>query len=261
MKITLVISVYKDVPALRAVLKSVLRQKEKEVEVIVSQDCEDPCFDDLLAEFSTKLNLVHLQQPDNGFLKNKLLNRVIQCAKSDKLAFIDGDCVLHPRFLDQYVKHIIPNRMCIGRRVDLDGKTSTMLKSGKKVVPSFLNMVLNKTTRVEEALFLPNKKQKAGARINCLGCNMGWHKDDLLRLNGFDEDYVNPGFGEDTDIEYRGKLAGMTAFSMRFKAIQFHLFHERPGREPEVSISKALFESRKGRADFRCQNGIEKLPA
>jgi hypothetical protein len=77
---------------------------------------------------------------------------------------------------------------------------------------------------------------------------MGWHRSDLIKLNGFDEDYSYPGFGEDTDIEYRGHKAGLEVFSMRYKAIQFHLDH-----------SKDLFMSKKSRADFRCANGIEKI--
>ena len=52
-KATLIISVYKDVEALDAVLRSVKLQVEKDFEVIVSQDCDDACFDELLEKFRT----------------------------------------------------------------------------------------------------------------------------------------------------------------------------------------------------------------
>jgi cellulose synthase/poly-beta-1,6-N-acetylglucosamine synthase-like glycosyltransferase len=258
-KATLIISVYKDVEALEAVLKTVVNQREKDVEVLISQDGDSDCFNNLLARYTSMLSIRHLQQPDEGFLKNKMLNRAVLAAKSDKIVFIDGDCILHPRFMDQYIRYIKPNRICMGRRIDLDPVTTAAIKQGKQTNPTILGMIKHKTTRVEERLFLPWKGQKTGSTPKCLGCNMGWYKTDLLRLNGFDEAYTYPGFGEDTDIEWRGKKAGMEVFSMRYKAIQYHLDHPRPDREDEVSKSQQLFESRKDRTDFRCQDGIEKL--
>ena len=87
------------------------------------------------------------------------------------------------------------------------------------------------------------------------------HKSDLIKINGFDETYVTPGFGEDTDIEFRARKAGMMPFSTRYKTIQYHLFHERPNREELVKVSKELFAERKTREDYRCQFGLETLEA
>lgn len=259
MKATLIISVYKDATALEAVLKTVVNQREKDFEVLISQDGDSNCFDELIERYRPQLTLVHLQQPDEGFLKNKILNRAVLLATSDRIVFIDGDCILHPRFMEQYIRHIQPNRICMGRRIDLDPYTTAAIKEGRKDHPTIIGMIRNKTTRVEERLFLPWKGQKSGSTPKCLGCNMGWHRSDLVRLNGFDEDYTYPGFGEDTDIEWRGKKAGMEVFSMRHKAIQYHLDHARPDRQEEVSKSQLLFERKKKRSDFRCINGIEKL--
>lgn len=259
MKITLIISVYKDVDALRAVLRSVEKQTCTNFEVIVSQDADDACFDTLIREFQPKFPIKHLQQPDTGFLKNQLLNRTIREAKSDRMVFIDGDCVIHPRFLEQYAKHIQLGRICMGRRIDLDAFSTAEIKAGKRIYPRFWQMIKYKTKRVEEVFYLPNLPQFFHSKPKLLGCNMGWMKSDLIRLNGFDEDYQFPGYGEDTDIEWRAKKAGMVSFSVRYKCIQFHLDHARPDREGEVSKSRLLFESRKDRSDFRCQNGLEKL--
>lgn len=257
MKATLIISVYKDAEALEAVLKSVEIQVEKDFEIIVSQDCEDSCFDDLLKKYRQKLAIKHLQQPDNGFLKNKMLNKCIRASESDKLIFIDGDCVLHPRFVQQHIRYIQKGRMCIGRRVDLDPKTSRKIRNGEEVIPKLKELFANKSTRIEEGFFLPGFMRKRNAHL--LGCNMGWHKADLIRLNGFDETYTNPGFGEDTDIEFRAKKAGITPYSTRFRTIQYHLFHERPDREDFVIISKNQFLEKMEREDFRCQYGLETL--
>lgn len=259
MNCALIISVYKDVAALEVVLKSILSQTWKEFDVVISQDGDSKCFDELISKYSHQLSIIHFQQEDNGFLKNQLLNKVLRTIEAEKLIFIDGDCFLHRRFMEQYNSSIVPGRICMGRRVDLDADTSQMIKSGKKSYPSFIQMIKNKTTRIEEALYLPWLKQSFLKTPKCLGCNMGWSKVDLQYLNGFDEDYRYPGYGEDSDIEFRGKRAGLAVFSMRFKAIQFHLYHTRPNRESEVSLSQKLFEKRKTREDFRCINGLEKI--
>ncbi|MNU90186.1 Chondroitin synthase [compost metagenome] len=257
MKATLIISVYKDVEALEAILKSVLIQMEKDIEVIVSQDCEDPCFDQLIEKYSRSITIKHLQQPDLGFLKNKMLNKAIKASSTDLLIFIDGDCVLHPRFVQQHIRSIQKGRFCIGRRVDLDSKTSQKIRKGISTIPTFIEMIRNKSVRVEESFFLPGFAKPSKGHL--LGCNMSWHKSDLFLLNGFDETYTNPGFGEDTDIEFRAKKAGLNPYSTRFRTIQYHLFHERPDREDFVTISKNQFFEKKNRADFRCQYGLETL--
>ena len=85
---------------------------------------------------------------------------------------------------------------------------------------------------------------------------MGWHKEDLFALNGFDEDYTNPGYGEDSDIEWRAKKTGIEAYSVRYNAIQFHLDHTRPNREEKVSNSRALFEQKKAAGLSFCERGV-----
>ena len=212
-KATLIISVYKDVEALDAVLRSVKLQVEKDFEVIVSQDCDDACFDELLEKFRTAFPIKHIQQPDQGFL--------------------------------------------IARRVNLDETTSRKIRNGEKTIPSYWEMIANKSTSVEESFPLWSLLQRK--IVPLLGSNMGWHKTDLIRINGFDETYITPGFGEDSDIEFRAKKAGIVPFSTRYKTIQYHLFHERPNRENLVKISKDQFLEKMKREDFRCQFGLETL--
>jgi len=41
---------------------------------------------------------------------------------------------------------------------------------------------------------------------------MGISKSDLIAINGFDEDYIAPGGGEDSDIEWRLQALGSVQF-------------------------------------------------
>jgi glycosyltransferase involved in cell wall biosynthesis len=277
MEASLIISVYKDVEALKAILNSLIFQRSCKFEIIVSQDCEDPCFDDLLHASSDEnrshtygtlrsrtsnfkgIPLQHIQQKDAGFLKTRLLNKAILVSRSEKLIFIDGDCVLHPKFISSYVKRIKQGFMFLGRRVDLDQKTSGRLRTGLNRTPSILEMLKNKSTRIEDGIYIPWFPKTWLKTPKALGCNMGWHKQDLLKINGFDGDYEHPGFGEDVDIEFRAQCAGISKKSMRFCAIQYHLHHLRPDREDKVIHSNTLFQEKKIRGVWYCKNGIDQL--
>lgn len=258
MKATLIISVYKDVSALHAILRSVELQTEKDFELIIAQDANENCFQALIADYQRQGFAIQLlQQEDNGFQKNKILNKAIQTAQTEKLIFIDGDCVLHPEFIAQHIKLLQPNSFCAGKRVDLDKITAKSIRNGETIIPKFWQMLKNKTNRIEETFrFLIPFKGNSETRL--LGCNMSFNKSDLLKLNGFDEDYVNAGYGEDVDIEFRALLFGLRKINVRYRAIQYHLFHERPEREDKVAISRELFHQKRDLGVFYCVNGIEK---
>ena len=81
----------------------------------------------------------------------------------------------------------------------------------------------------------------------------------LKLINGFDEDYEITGYGEDCDIEWRMLKQGFSFLHLKYRAIQFHLFHERPNREDQTAISRKLFNKKKQEGISFCKNGITKI--
>lgn len=61
--------------------------------------------------------------------KNKALNNAIRHATSDWLIFIDGDCVLHPRFVEMHLRFAGEKVILAGKRVKLDPETSGFLQN------------------------------------------------------------------------------------------------------------------------------------
>ena len=59
-----------------------------------------------------------------------------------------------------------------------------------------------------------------------LGCNFSLFKEDIFKVNGFDERYVNPSLGEDSDLQFRLELLGIKIQSINHAAIQYHLYHQ-----------------------------------
>jgi len=94
---------------------------------------------------------------------------------------------------------------------------------------------------------------------NLLGCNWGILRKHLLEVNGFDEDYAHAGVGEDVDIEWRLTASGIKKYSMKNKAILYHLYHERIYSEDGVKNNYKLLEQKKQMNEIKCKNGIQKL--
>jgi len=265
-KASVVISYYKNLPNLELILLALNNQSAKgEFEVVVSEDDDAKETINFLEQIKPKLSfpIIHISQPDNGFLKCKALNRAIGASTTDFLIFLDGDCVPHRHLVKQYINAKREGRVLYGRRVNLSEKISKdLLKDKNPDVLGFSALIGSGSKRIEEGLYLPFVPQRFKTKTSgiLLGCNMGISKKDLLAINGFDEDYIAAGCGEDSDIEWRFKALGNISFySMKFSAIVYHVYHvERFSKEMEMKNEKILAEKiRLG--FFRCKNGIQKL--
>jgi len=135
---SLIISVYKNTLFLDAVLKSMLLKTFWNFEVIIPEDRDSEEMRDFLSQVKMPFPLRHLTQEDMGWRKKPALNRAISEANSDWLVFIDGDFVLHPRFMEFHQKMADQKYIVAGKRLKLDPKTSELLVSGK-VKPEEMN--------------------------------------------------------------------------------------------------------------------------
>jgi len=262
MEISLIISYYKNIPNLRLILKALALQSCQDFEVIVSEDDNNSETAEFLDEMrqAYRFTIKHLHQKvDNGFRKNEMLNKSVQAAEGKTIVFIDGDCVPHPDFIEAYMRYTEPNKILQGRRVMLDEKTSQ--EALKKVSLNELNywkLLFTKSRKLKEGLYL-KYFTLAIDKKGLLGCNWGIQKQELFKVNGFDEDYVQPGAGEDVDIEWRLKGAGLTTKLMKNKAIVYHLYHKRSYREKLVQENLATMRRKQEKNYIQCLNGIKKL--
>jgi len=97
---TLIISVYNDTRFLKIVLDSVKKQTFRNFEIIISEDGEHEHVKSFVESYPFEQPFQHLSQPDEGWRKNRALNRAILAAKTNYLIFIDGDCILHKYFIE-----------------------------------------------------------------------------------------------------------------------------------------------------------------
>ncbi len=129
-------------------------------------------------------------------------------------------------------------------------------KSGSPL--PFFSLLFSDSSLVKEGIYWPYSELHFKER-RLSGCNWGIKKEDLLSVNGFDEDYTRPGVGEDHDIEWRLKAKGLHKKSVKNKAIVYHLYHPKNSTKDDALFNDALMQQKKVARHAECVNGLEKL--
>ena len=253
-KATIIISVYNRIDFLALVLAGFELQTEKDFEIIISDDGSHEGFINALNALieASSLTIRHNWHADDGFRKNQILNKSVVMARAPYLIFVDGDCIPHPAFVAEHLKNAKPGVCLAGRRVDLsqritDALTTKKVKAGALQSAAFTMGMFYDYTRMKlfhvmNGLYFKqpslqrffNRKERG-----LLGANFSLNKADMLAINGFDERYITPTFGEDSDIELRLRLNGVTVRSVINVAVMYHCKHKLLPRPVE---SKAIYE-------------------
>lgn len=244
-KATLIISFYNNYHFLKLVFGGLERQTYTDFEIIIADDGSDEKYKKYIRDYSNKssLNIIHVWHKDEGWQKNKILNNAIVTSNANYLIFIDGDCIPHRAFIEEHILNSKLNTVLAGRRVNLSKKVSNLLtygnvKEGILEMRLFPLMVFESIKghgdRIENGIFIKspvirkliNKKEKG-----ILGSNFSLFKEDIIKINGFDERYKSPAVGEDTDIEFRLRANKMAVKPVKHYTIQYDLFHNKLSRD------------------------------
>jgi predicted glycosyltransferase involved in capsule biosynthesis len=189
--------------------------------------------------------LLHIWQPDEGFQLAKIRNKGFAAASSNYIIQIDGDLILHRDFIKDHVSFAKRGSFTTGSRVLLTAETSyTLEKAGAAFDPSLLrgkNAMNGIRSSLLRNLFAENYKAKGKHLYYVKGCNMAFWKDDIIRVNGYNEAFM--GWGqEDSEIAIRLMNAGVTKRFIKFGAVCYHLYHREVPRDRE---KENIFEMQK----------------
>lgn len=258
---SVIVSVYRDVEKLRCVLAALDRQSVQDFEILISEDGESPEMAGFLAHVAHP-RLMHLTQADQGFRKNRALNRAIRAARSDYLIFIDGDCVPHRCFVENHLNQAEAGAVCSGRRIELGPAISQALMANPAFYleqfesPWRYLRFFNADIKNFEYGFLSHRLQHWFGRkpLALVGSNFSCHRSTLEAVNGFDEDYQSPGIGEDADIDWRFQAAGFRLKNIKFLVPLYHLWHPRGYTVSDENIQRLAQRQRSG--DFVCTRGL-----
>ena len=261
MTCALLISTYNWPEALKLVLESVTHQTRIPDEVIIADDGSGEATRTLIEHFQKNFPcpLIHVWHEDDGFRKCIIWNKAITRCSSDYIVQIDGDCVLSPRFIEDHIAIARDGWFTCGSRTLLTReRTEKIIAAGTANLHPFSCGVKNKfnALRIPPLTTLFKARYRSKKPYISKGCNMGFWKNDLISVNGYNEDIS--GWGrEDAELEVRLMKLGVRRQSLKFGGAQYHLFHKENDRSRDAKnieiLNRALTSS-----EFRTPNGIEK---
>ena len=227
---------------LEKILEALRLQTFRDFEVVIADDGSRPEVVSHIRELqpTQPFAMQHVWHKDNGWRTNSILNRAVVAARGEYLIFIDGDCIPEPHFVEEHYTERCKGLVLSGRRVLMGQRATRYLLSEPLTKRRFgfglFCVLLNDTmhgykTRMEHMLHVRSRILRRlfvkDRERFILGCNFSLFKDDLLSVNGFDERFLYPGYGEDIDLWHRLDRAGIKTWSRKGLLIQYHCYHKR----------------------------------
>ncbi|MDQ1089865.1 glycosyltransferase involved in cell wall biosynthesis [Siphonobacter sp. SORGH_AS 1065] len=258
-KTTLIISTYNWPEALHLCLLSVSRQSVLPDEVIIADDGSTIETYDLIESLrkTFPVPLIHVWQEDEGFQLAKIRNKAIARATQDYIIQVDGDLILHKHFIEDHLELSKPGTFMTGSRVLMNKRLSESLLASQKTSTGILVSGMSNHTNRFQIKFLRNyfaDRYKAHDIMKLRGCNMAFWREDLIRVNGYNEDFY--GWGkEDNEIAARLVNAGIRKRAIKFGGIVFHLYHPEKCRERCEENERRLIQTILNKVIY-CKRGV-----
>ena len=235
-RLSVLISTYNAPAWLERVLWGYSTQTETDFELIVVDDGSGAETRELIDRLRPRMpfELRHFWQPDEGFQKCRAMNRAMLLAKADYLVLSDGDSIPRSDFLYWHLQLRERGRfltggycklpMALSERIGVDDilagrATDHAWLAAHGLQRHSLKLRLQRTWM--RALF--NTITPVKPLLH--GHNASAWKDDLMRVNGYDERMQ---YGqEDLELGDRLRHAGIRGKTIRYSAICVHLDHAR----------------------------------
>ncbi|HTV86173.1 MAG TPA: glycosyltransferase family 2 protein [Dyella sp.] len=231
-KVSLIVITYNWPAALQQVLRSVAGQLRLPDEVIVADDGSTDDTRRLIASMAANfpVPLRHIWQEDLGFRAARCRNVGIAASRGDYIVLIDGDMVLHRSFIADHLMLAEPGYFLQGGRFKTSAQeTARLLAGGRPVFAPWADADFHVFDGIRRlyafhapALARWKARGKNGGRV--MSCNTSFWRDDLLRVNGFDERMEGYG-AEDRELAARLENAGLRRRQLKWCALAAHLEH------------------------------------
>lgn len=258
-KCSLIVATYNWPEALEKCLKSVFKQTHLPHEILVADDGSGSLTRDLLERLKeiSPVPLRHIWHEDKGFRLSEIRNKAIYAAEYEYIIQIDGDILIDKHFIKDHLEMAEPNAFLCGSRVLLPQELS------KKILykPGFtwsrlrlpLGYVLNSIRFPALGRYLSDRYKKGQLTV-LRGCNMSFWKEDLLQINGYNNDITGWG-SEDAELAIRLHNLGNKKRFLKFLGIAYHLYHPENDKsklgQNQIVQNRALNEK-----TIRISNGI-----
>ncbi|MEQ7798441.1 glycosyltransferase family 2 protein [Pedobacter sp. ASV1-7] len=259
--VTLLISTYNWPEALELILLSVKSQTSMPDEIVIADDGSDQRTKSIIEKYQSifKIPLKHVWHEDKGFRKTIILNMAIAKATSDYIVQIDGDIIIHKRFIEDHLKFAKENSFVRASRAYIDERTTKGIMKRKQFnLHAFSKGITNVFSVLRIPLMWPvfetSYKNKGNEVYEIHGCNMAYWRKDIIKVNGYNE--LFNGWGpEDKELIARMMNAGIQKRFIKLGALAFHLYHKENSRKM-LEKNTELFEETIAKKLVYCEKGI-----
>lgn len=245
-KITLLISTYNWVDALKRVLEGVLKQTILPNEIVIADDgsrSDTKLYIDSIRK-SFPMPIVHVWHEDDGFRKTIILNKAIALATGEYIIEIDGDVIPERHFIQDHIDVMRSGYFVCGSRV--------MLQSDGSVRPS--HYVNTFRCRLFRKLIATHKPKFSVRHV--LGCNFAFWRADFIAVNGYNEDIVGWGH-EDIELVFRLMSKGIKERRLKFGGVVRHIYHRALSMTSKSHNFEIQCNTERNHSNW-CSNGISK---
>ncbi len=254
---SLIMSTYNRVDALELTLMSALRQSTLPHEIIVADDGSREDTRLLIEKYqkNSLVPIIHVWHPDNGFQLAKIRNRAVAQSKYEYIVSIDADQVLHSSFIADHLAVARQGVFLQGHRVLLSKELTEKALKTQQLEFSIFEKGLTNHKNALHIPFLRDLLSQSHRRLKGVrGCNMSFWKEDLKKVNAFNEAFV--GWGrEDSELVLRLFNNNIERADLYFSAIAYHLYHPENSKNNlganDLELERTLKEKR-----FFCEKGL-----
>ena len=257
MTLSLIISTYNWPRALELCLDSVMRQSTMPSEILIADDGSGASTREVVEHFAglSPVPLRHIWHEDRGFRLAAIRNKAIAASQGEYIIQIDGDLILHRDFIRDHAAFARKGYFVTGSRgIITEMLTQKVLKGEIPSLTPLMRGVRN-SNNVMRIPFLARLYRTLGPTRFVKGCNMAFWRDDLIRVNGYDEAFT--GWGrEDTELAVRLNNSGIRQQCMKFCGVVFHLYHGKQDRTT-LSTNEERYQQSLREHRTRCEKGLD----
>ncbi len=255
----ILVSTYNWPQALELAVKSIFRQTDLPDEILIADDGSGDETQEMveILKKESPIPIKYIWHPDKGFRLSAIRNRAISECEMDYLIQVDGDIILHEKFVEDHMSISREGFFVSGKRAYIKQRESRLmidnssvkvrffkLKDKMQVVrlPHFMNF------RRLSSIYNPNKGIK--------GSNMAFWMKDLYLVNGYDENLEMWGF-EDKEIAARLINNGILKKRVRYRCLSYHLYHNETSKA-NLKFHGEVLDKVINNKVLKCENGLSK---
>ena len=192
----LVVNTFNQPDYLLRLLNALGRQSQMPHEVVLADDGSDDETRAAFEGWATKQSFpcARVWQEHTGFRRARILNLAIARATSAYLVFLDGDTVPHPAFVADHLRLARPATFVQGHRALIEQAGSSFFGLGDFAADRRRALFRWQLRGLKHAYRWPWPACRYRTDLRGIrGCNLAIWRDDLLKVNGYNEAFTGWG--------------------------------------------------------------------